>query len=228
MRLLVAARLSQLAPGQTGLDSQDAESTRWAERAGHAVVHIAADRKSGTSQPWDRPNLRPWVTEPEKLAQYDGVLAYRLDRLSRGDNASTNAIEQWAHDHGKQLLTVDGLTFPCEGKAPPTTLTGTVAASPDSKVIKGMRLPPTHSLCRSSRGQSSTRRPDPPRSRARGELGLPQRRGASVGPAYACPLLLLGQDFIELRPEVGDHGSLAQMLDRMLQPAPVSGQFVRS
>jgi len=116
MRVLIAARLSQLAEGQTGLDSQDAESTAWAEREGHEVVHVAMDRKSGTTAPWDRPQLRPWVTEPPKMALYDAVLAYRLDRLSRGDNESTNAIEDWAAKNSKQLLTVDGLVFPCEGK----------------------------------------------------------------------------------------------------------------
>jgi site-specific DNA recombinase len=115
VRVLIAARLSRLADGQTGLDSQDAESTRWALANGHEIVHVAADTKSGTSAPWDRPNLRPWVTEPAKLAEYDAVVAYKLDRLSRGDNASTNAIETWAHANHKQLLTVDGLVFPCEG-----------------------------------------------------------------------------------------------------------------
>ena len=106
MRVLIAARLSQLAEGQTGLDSQDAESTAWAEREGHEVVHVAMDRKSGTTAPWDRPQLRPWVTDESRVALYDAVLAYRLDRLSRGDNESTNAIENWATKNGKQLLTV--------------------------------------------------------------------------------------------------------------------------
>jgi site-specific DNA recombinase len=117
MRLLIAARLSQLSDGQTGLDTQDAECGVWAKANGHTVVHTAADRKSGTSAPWDRPNLRPWVTEPARLAQYDAVLAYRLDRLSRGDDESTSDIEAWARRHGKQLLTVDGLEYPCEGDA---------------------------------------------------------------------------------------------------------------
>jgi site-specific DNA recombinase len=115
MRLLIAARLSQLADGPTGLDTQDAECGAWAKANGHTVVHVAADRKSGTSAPWDRPNLRPWVTEPARMAQYDAVLAYRLDRLSRGDDESTTNIEQWARKNGKKLLTVDGLVFPCEG-----------------------------------------------------------------------------------------------------------------
>lgn len=78
-------------------------------------MHVSADHKSGTTQPWHRPDLKPWVTDPEKMAMYDAVVAYRLDRLSRGDNESTNAIEEWARANGKQLLTVDGLVYPCEG-----------------------------------------------------------------------------------------------------------------
>ncbi len=115
MRLLLAARLSKALDGQTGIESQDAQVQAWAKLNAHAIVHVAADSKSGATHPWDRPNLRPWVTEADKLAQYDGIVAYRLDRLSRGDNQSTNAIEQWAHDHGKVLLTADGLRYPCEG-----------------------------------------------------------------------------------------------------------------
>ena len=61
MRVLVAARLSKLVDGQTGLDTQDRETTAWAEREGHTVVHVAADRKSGTSHPWERKSLKPWV-----------------------------------------------------------------------------------------------------------------------------------------------------------------------
>lgn len=117
MRVLVAARLSRLVDGkaQTGLESQDAELLAWAEREGHEIVHVAADHKSGTVAPWNRPNLRPWVTEPSKIAQYDAVVAYRFDRLSRGDDRSTSEIEAWAYENGKILLTEDGLIFPCEG-----------------------------------------------------------------------------------------------------------------
>lgn len=115
MRVGIAARQSQLKDGQTGIESSDAALIEWAAREGHEVVFIAADHKSGTTQPWDRPNLRPWVTQPSKIAQYDAIVAYRFDRLSRGDDRSTSMIETWAYENGKQLLTEDGLRFPCEG-----------------------------------------------------------------------------------------------------------------
>jgi hypothetical protein len=40
----------------------------------------------------------------------------RYSTVSRGDNKSTNEIEKWAWDNHKQLLTTDGLFFPCEGE----------------------------------------------------------------------------------------------------------------
>lgn len=124
MRVLVLARLSRkinLMDGletrgaQTGMETQDTESLVWAAQEGHTIVATVADFKSGTTHPWDRPNARPWFTEPAKIAQYDAVVAYRLDRLSRGDSESTSLIEAWCRANGKVLLTVDGLYFPCEG-----------------------------------------------------------------------------------------------------------------
>lgn len=104
-----------MSDGQTGLETQDKLCNTWADNNGHSIVHTAADRHTGNSHPWNRKNLRPWVTDPELIAQYDGIIAYRLDRLSRGDDESTSAIEQWARDNGKVLLTEDGLIYPCEG-----------------------------------------------------------------------------------------------------------------
>lgn len=115
MRLIIAARLSQIA-GQTGIDTQDIISREWARLHNHEVVAFVADRRSGTVPPWKRPNLRPWVEDPAKLAMYDGVLGSAFDRLSRGDNRNTNEIEQWAWTNHKQLLTADGLFFPCEAE----------------------------------------------------------------------------------------------------------------
>ncbi len=115
MRLLVLTRLSQDRAGQTGLESQTDEVLRWAEAERHIVVHVAADKKSGTTAPWDRPNAKAWLSDPKKIALYDAVVAFKFDRLSRGDKRSTNAIEAWAHANGKKLLTVDGLVFPSEG-----------------------------------------------------------------------------------------------------------------
>nr|UXE44741.1 hypothetical protein Hi04_10k_c361_00005 [uncultured bacterium] len=115
MRLLLAARLSQKnRNGQQGIgiDTQDERGREWAEREGHQVIGVAADTRKGTVAPWDRPNLKPWVTEPDRMAQYDGILAYRNDRLSRGIWADEVRIRLWAEEHGKTLLIVDGPQWP--------------------------------------------------------------------------------------------------------------------
>jgi hypothetical protein len=107
MRLLLAARLSQLAKGQTGIDTQDEDARYWASDAGHQIVATVADRKSGTAAMWDRPNLRPWVTDPELMAVYDGIVAAKQDRLSRADWSDEARIRLWAEEHGKTLFIVD-------------------------------------------------------------------------------------------------------------------------
>ena len=114
-RLILAARLSVLhKDGQQGIgiETQDEQSREWAERNGHTVVAVAADVKSGTVPPWDRPSLKPWVTDPDKMVLYDGILAYKNDRLSRGSWSDENKIRQWAEDNHKVLLIANGPQWP--------------------------------------------------------------------------------------------------------------------
>lgn len=110
MRLLLAARLSD----KTGIgtETQDEYGRNWAKEQGHTVIATAADVKSGMVAPWDRPNLKPWVTRPDKMQQYDGILAYRNDRLSRGSWDDETRIRQWASANGKVLVIVDGPQWP--------------------------------------------------------------------------------------------------------------------
>ena len=115
MRIIIAARLSQTSDGQTGIETQDDETRKRFEAEGHTIVAVVADYASGTVQPWNRKNLKQWVTDPERIKLYDAIAGYRFDRLSRGDKQSTNEIETWAYKHKKQLLTEDGLAFPSEG-----------------------------------------------------------------------------------------------------------------
>jgi len=87
-------------------------SREFAERGGHEVVAVVADTKSGTVAPWDRPNLKPWVTDPALMNWYDAILAYKNDRLSRGGWNDEAQICQWAEAHGKLLMIVDGPCWP--------------------------------------------------------------------------------------------------------------------
>jgi hypothetical protein len=75
-----------------------------------------ADHKSGKSHLWDRPNLRPWVTDPELLAKYDAIVALNVDSLTRADDEGVDAMKAWARAQGKSLLISSASArFPSEG-----------------------------------------------------------------------------------------------------------------
>lgn len=117
MRLLLAARLSRKqANGQEGMgiETQDELGRLWAERNEHDVIAVAAGTAKGTLPPWDRKYLKPWVTKPELMAGYDGILAFKTDRLSRGDQEDFTRIEAWATENGKCLVIAggDGIMYP--------------------------------------------------------------------------------------------------------------------
>jgi DNA invertase Pin-like site-specific DNA recombinase len=118
LRVIIAARLSQKLKKKEresgkgrrdglGLETQDEYAQEWARGQGMTVVETLADTKSGTVAPWDRKNLKPWVTEPAKMATYDAVLAYSMDRLSRGRQVDFTRIEQWALDNRKVLIVME-------------------------------------------------------------------------------------------------------------------------
>lgn len=116
MKVVIAARLSRLGTGETGLDTQEKESIRALEAQGHEIVGIAADHKTGASHLWDRPNLRPWVTDPARLAQYDALAAYAVDRLTRADDEGVDAMKAWARkNHKRILISSADVHFPSEG-----------------------------------------------------------------------------------------------------------------
>jgi DNA invertase Pin-like site-specific DNA recombinase len=124
MRVIVAGRLSRKNDNDdkdkdidaSGFDSQEREARLWAESQGHDVIDTVADYKTGRSGLEARPKLREWVTDPAKLASYDGIVALKVDRLTRGDRAETSKLEDWARSHGKALLIAGAdAHFPSEG-----------------------------------------------------------------------------------------------------------------
>jgi len=115
VRALIAARLSRLQQDGRqgiGIDTQDEKSRAFCEREGMTIVEVVADTKSGTVAPWDRKNLKPWVTDPERISMYDAVVALKTDRVSRGTQEDFTRIEYWATEHGKRLIIVDGPQYP--------------------------------------------------------------------------------------------------------------------
>ena len=120
-RWVIAARLSYMSkkdrePGDdliTGIQTQDQRATAWAQSEGHVIVHVTRDRNvSGAIAPWERPELGPWLTDPVKLVQYDGLVAYDVSRLSR-EYFDLAWLRKWAEDHHKKLYVIkDRLRWP--------------------------------------------------------------------------------------------------------------------
>lgn len=111
MRALIAARKStKAADNQEGasLDTQDTLAREFAERMDWTVAGLARDTVSGRKAPVDRKELGDWLKN--RLGEFDCVLAYKSDRLSRGTDEDWSRIEAWASDHKKVLVVVDGST----------------------------------------------------------------------------------------------------------------------
>lgn len=113
-RALVAARKSTKVDGGEGLslDTQDEYSRVLCERLVFTVVGVARDTISGRVAPVDRKSLGAWLATPER---FDVIVAYKSDRLSRGNDMDWSRIETWAADHGKTLILVDsgtGIRYP--------------------------------------------------------------------------------------------------------------------
>jgi len=119
-RWIVAARLSRVAKQHrdrddviNGIATQDERAAEWARAEGHEIVHCTKDRGvSGSVPPWERPELGPWLTEPDKIVQYDGIVAYAVDRLSR-EYYDLTWLRKWAETHHKKLYVIkDRLEWP--------------------------------------------------------------------------------------------------------------------
>lgn len=114
-RALIAARKSTKAEGGVegvSLHTQDQRARDFCERMGWEVAGAARDTISGRVAPIDRKELGAWLADP---TGFDVVVAYRTDRLSRGDQEDWTRIEHWATEHGKVLCIVDsgtGMRYP--------------------------------------------------------------------------------------------------------------------
>jgi site-specific DNA recombinase len=113
-RWLLAARLSRLSRKDrergdeliNGIQTQDLRSAEWAQYEGHVIVHVTKDRNvSGAIAPWERPELGPWLTEPAKMVQYDGIVAYDVSRLSR-EYFDLAWLRKWAEENHKKLYVI--------------------------------------------------------------------------------------------------------------------------
>ncbi len=100
-------RLSRDSDESTSPERQREHIERWAAAYGHTIVGWAEDvGVSASVSPFKREKLGPWLTDPLKMTTYDGLAAYKLDRLSRRLFHTTDLMK-WALDHGKDILCVE-------------------------------------------------------------------------------------------------------------------------
>lgn len=121
-RLLLAARKSRkaydddLASADAAYERQDHRAREWAERRGDAIIGVAADTVSSQTKPWERPELKKWMTTPAKLAMIDGFLVSNVDRWARARPIDWHHQEHWLIVNGKFVLVAvggpDGVQFP--------------------------------------------------------------------------------------------------------------------
>lgn len=74
-------------------------------KRGYVIVGHVEDLDVSASKysPWERPELGPYFTEPDKIAQWDVLIFYRLDRFVRSVKDIADMLD-WCKKNGKYLL----------------------------------------------------------------------------------------------------------------------------
>ncbi|MFD0782497.1 recombinase family protein [Micromonospora azadirachtae] len=109
MRVLAARRLSREREESTSFARQDEEIQKTVHELGGTVVATADDLdvSAGTTDPFSRPGLGPWLKDPEKISEYDAIAWSKLDRAIRNMN-DMSALAVWASEKRKVLIFCSG------------------------------------------------------------------------------------------------------------------------
>lgn len=112
MNLLGVCRLSHLTDETASPQTQEDSIRAFAARKNANIVHIVMDLDvGGTVSPFERRELGPWLTDSEKMAQYDGLIVHKLDRLTRS-LPDFQALLIWRRKHDKIIISVsEGIDF---------------------------------------------------------------------------------------------------------------------
>ena len=106
MRLLGGARLSHKTDESTSIERQREQITLTAKVRGDELVFITEDTDvSGAVSPFLRESLGPWLTDPDKIALWDGLIVAKLDRLTRS-LSDFDELVSWLDRNGKTLISV--------------------------------------------------------------------------------------------------------------------------
>jgi site-specific DNA recombinase len=112
LRALVGARVSHVqGPQKVSHIAQHETGLKWVAEHGHTVVGTIQDLGvSATVNPFDRPDLGPWLAE-DKAHEWDLLVFSKLDRLFRSTRDCVQFAE-WAEQHSKILVFAeDGMTL---------------------------------------------------------------------------------------------------------------------
>lgn len=106
LRVLGRIRLSRETGEEgTSVERQRESVEQWSAMHGHTVVGWAVDTGvSGSVDPFEAPELGPWL-HGAKLSEWDALVAYRLDRLSRRV-IPLNRLFGFIQENGKTLASV--------------------------------------------------------------------------------------------------------------------------
>ncbi len=106
MRVLGAIRQSKTRERAVSPAAQRAAITRWAEANGHEVVRFTEDlSQSGKLSAFKRPELGPWLTDPDQVVAWDILVTTKIDRACR-NTRDFLALMDWCQAYGKQYVSL--------------------------------------------------------------------------------------------------------------------------
>jgi site-specific DNA recombinase len=111
-RALGSARLSRKTDESTSIERQTEQITLTAQLRGDTLIRVGDDQYvtvdtdiSGSVSPFLREGLGPWLTEPDKIKQWDVLIVAKVDRLTRSLSDFDDMVG-WLDKHGKTLISV--------------------------------------------------------------------------------------------------------------------------
>lgn len=106
MRLLATGRLSRKTDTSTSVETQLQAIRSYAEMHGHQIIEVDPDLNvSGAVPIRDRPSIGPWLA-PDRLAEWDGLIGFKIDRLFRDHYDYVTFYHDVAQQHGKVIIAV--------------------------------------------------------------------------------------------------------------------------
>lgn len=106
MRVLGRIRLSRSTEESTSKERQQEIIEQWSQMNDHTIVGWAEDMDVSRSvDPFQTPDLGKWLTDPEKIEQWDIVATWKLDRLATG-SIYLNKMMHWCSEHEKVIVSV--------------------------------------------------------------------------------------------------------------------------